>query len=84
MVDLIENKSLIWDGNDKGVSVQIGDVPPNLKEIVNEQREKLIEIAAEMDDRLMEKFFEAGTLNSQDIKTGLRIGTLALKLTPVL
>lgn len=84
VVDLIENKSLIWDGNDKGVSVQIGDVPPNLKEIVNEQREKLIEIAAEMDDRLMEKFFEAGTLNSQDIKTGLRIGTLALKLTPVL
>ena len=39
VVDLIENKSLIWDGNDKGVSVQIGDVPPNLKEIVNEQRE---------------------------------------------
>ena len=35
---------------------------------------KLIEIAAEMDDRLMEKFFEAGTLNSGTLKQDLELG----------
>ena len=51
---------------------------------VEEYRAQIVELAAEQDDALMEKYFEEGDLTIEEIKKGLRAATLAMKVTPVL
>jgi elongation factor G len=50
---------------------------------VNSAREALIEMVAENDEHLMEKFFEAGTLTDDELVAGLRSATLGAKLFPL-
>ena len=83
IVDIIERKAYIYL-DDLGKDIDITEVPEDLKAQVEEYREKIVEIAAESDDALMEKFFEEGDLSIEEIKKGLRSATLAMKVTPVL
>ena len=83
IVDIIERKAEIYL-DDMGKEIQVVDIPADLKDKVEEYREKIVEIAAEADDALMEKFFEEGDLSVEEIKKGLRAATLAMKVTPVL
>ena len=83
IVDVIERKAYIYL-DDLGREIDIIDVPADMKDICEEYREKIVEIAAEMDDAMMEKYFEEGDLPIEDIKKGLRAATLAMKVTPVL
>src|ERR1700749_396723 len=55
VVDLIENKAIIWSEDDKGMTSKTIDVPADLIEDVKEYREKMLEQVAEFDDHLMEK-----------------------------
>src|SRR6185369_15578027 len=50
---------------------------------VNTARETLIEMVAENDEKLMEKFFEAGTLTDEELITGLRSATMGAKIFPL-
>ena len=83
IVDVITRKAYIYL-DDLGKEIDIVDVPDDLKDICEEYREKVVEIAAESDDALMEKYFEEGDLSIEEIKKGLRAATLAMKVTPVL
>ena len=83
IVDVITRKAYIYL-DDLGKEVDVTDVPADLKDICEEYRSQVVEIAAEMDDALMEKYFEDGDLPIEDIKKGLRAATLAMKVTPVL
>ncbi|MBQ3047004.1 MAG: elongation factor G, partial [Clostridia bacterium] len=83
IVDVITRKAYIYL-DDLGREIDITDVPADLKDITEEYREKVVEIAAESDDALMEKYFEEGDLSIEEIKKGLRAATLAMKVTPVL
>ena len=83
IVDVIERKAYIYL-DDLGREIDIVEVPADLKDLVEEYREKIVEIAAEMDDALMEKYFEEGDLSIEEIKKGLRAATLAMRVTPVL
>ena len=83
IVDVIERKAYIYL-DDLGREIDVTDVPADLKDLCEECREKVVEIAAEMDDALMEKYFEEGDLSIPEIKKGLRAATLAMKVTPVL
>ena len=59
IVDLLENRAIIWKGDDKtGVSYDYVDVPEDMVDLVAEWREKLIETIAESDDALLERYFE--------------------------
>ncbi|MEZ4873359.1 MAG: elongation factor G [Bdellovibrionales bacterium] len=77
-------KALIWQDGDRGESFEEEEIPEELKESAEEARSKMIETAAEFDDVLMEKYFESGELNEEEILKGLRKGTLDLKIAPVL
>ena len=83
IVDVIERKAYIYL-DDLGREIDVTEVPADMKDICEEYREKIVEIAAEMDDAMMEKYFEEGDLPIEDIKKGLRAATLAMKVTPVL
>ncbi len=83
IVDVITRKAYIYL-DDLGKEIDIQDVPADMKDAVEEARSAIVEIAAESDDALMEKYFEDGDLSIEEIKKGLRVATLAMKVTPVL
>ena len=83
IVDVITRKAYIYL-DDLGKEIDVQDVPADLADKCEEARAQVVEIAAEMDDALMEKYFEEGDLPVEDIKKGLRAATLAMKVTPVL
>ena len=59
------------------------DIPADMVDIAEEYREKLIEAVAEQDDELMEKYLEGEQLTIDEIKMGIRKGTIANTLVPV-
>lgn len=83
VVDLIANKAIIYV-DDLGTRSDVTEIPDDLKEKAAEYREKVIEAAAEMDEELMIKYLEGEELTEEEIKRGLRKGTLENKIVPVL
>ena len=82
IVDLIKMRAFIHK-DDLGKVIEEGEIPEDLKEQAEEYRNKMIEAAAEQDDELMMKYLEEGTLTEEEIKKGLRIGTINNKIVPV-
>lgn len=81
IVDLLNMKAYIFDAAGNRSDTEI---PANLKDEVTAARENLIEVAAETDDALLEKFFNDGTLDDADFQKGLRKGIAEGKIYPVL
>lgn len=82
IIDLVEMNATIYK-DDMGLNFEVIDIPAEYKEKAEKFRAELVEIAAEQDDALMEKYFENGELSVEEIKKGIRIGTIAGKLNPV-
>ncbi|MCI9366215.1 MAG: elongation factor G [Clostridia bacterium] len=82
IVDLIKMKAFIHK-DDLGKEIEVTDVPADLKDKAEEYRAKMIEAVAEQDDELMMKYLEGEELTEEEIKKGLRLGTLACKMVPV-
>jgi elongation factor G len=82
VVDLVTRKALIFQTDESGKFKEEA-VPADLVEAVEAAREALIEMVAEADEPLMEKFFEAGTLTDDELVSGLRKATMAAKLFPL-
>ncbi len=83
IVDLVTMKAIIYV-DDLGTTSEVTDIPEELKDLADEYREKLLEAVAESDEELMMKYLEGEELSAEEIKTGLRKGTIAVKFTPVL
>jgi len=79
-VDLVRMEGHLQEG---GKRVD-GPIPPDLADRAKAEHEKLVEMVAEGDDELMEKFFAAGTLDAADILPGLKKEIAARKIFPVL
>ena len=82
IVDLIKMKAYIHK-DDLGKDIEECEIPADLLEKAKECREKMVEVAAEQDDELMMKYLDSGELSEEEIKKGLRIGTIANKIVPV-
>ena len=82
IVDLIKMKAFIHK-DDLGKVIEETDIPEDLKEIAEKYRAEMVEAAAEQDDELMMKYLEGEELSEDEIKKGLRIGTIANKIVPV-
>ena len=76
VVDLVRMKAIYWDEGNMGTSYELRDIPDNLAADAQMYREQMIEAAAEANDELMEKFFDAGELAEGEIRAGLRQRTL--------
>jgi elongation factor G len=82
VVDLLRMKAIYWNEADMGVTFDERDIPADLVDLCNEQREHMIEAAAEGSEELMEKYLNEGTLNNDEIKRGIRARTLANEIVP--
>ena len=82
IVDLIKMRAFIHK-DDLGKEIEETEIPEDLKAQAEEFRDKMIEAAAEQDDELMMKYLEEGTLSEEEIKKGLRIGTINNRIVPV-
>ncbi len=82
VVDLVSRKAFLFQTDESGKFSE-GAIPGEMTAAVDAAREALIEMVAENDEKLMEKFFEAGTLSDDEIVTGLRAATIAGKVFPL-
>jgi elongation factor G len=81
IVDLITLKAYVYGEDGKGKAT---DIPAEMKESIDAEREALIENIAEADDALVERYLEGETLSEDDLRGALRKGVLARTFTPVL
>ena len=83
VVDLVRLKAYSYElgGNGKGKETEI---PANMKDEVQSAHEKLVELVAEGDDKLMEKYFEAGTLGEEDLVPALHNAIREDRIFPVI
>ena len=81
VVDLLNMKAYTFDASGNRTDVEI---PSDLKDRAQSARDSLIEVAAEADDELLEKFFNDGGLSDADMNKGLRLGIVNGTLYPVL
>ncbi len=82
VVDLLTRKSHVWPDPGNPEKFEIGDVPEDMVDLVEEWREKLIETAVEQDDDVMEAYLEGTEPSIEDIKRCIRKGTIALDFFP--
>lgn len=82
VVDLIKMKAIYWDESTQGMRFEEKEIPEELQIDCEEWREKLVEIAAEANETLMEKYLEEGELSEEEIRQGIRIRTLANEIVP--
>lgn len=81
-VDVTGAGAVLWEGGLAGESTE-GEVPAELADTLDSLKKALVEAAAEQDDALMEKYFEAGELSAEEIGRGLSRGIAAGKVVPV-
>ena len=82
IIDLLERKAEVYLSDD-GTQYEVREVPENMKDLVEEYRDKIIEKAAEGDDALMEKYLEGVEPSIEEVKASIRRQTLNCDLFPV-
>ena len=82
IVDLIKMRAFIHK-DDLGKEIEETDIPDDMKDLAQEYHDKMIEAVAEQDEELMMKYLEGETLTDEEIKKGLRAGTIANTIVPV-
>ncbi|MFW5444221.1 MAG: elongation factor G [Methylococcaceae bacterium] len=83
IVDLIKMKAIYWEKENMGMAYKEKAVPEDMISLAEEWREKLMEVAADGNDDLMETYLEEGVLSDVEIKSGLRPQVLDNKIVPV-
>jgi len=84
VVDLINNRAIIWNEHDMGMTFKEVPIPEDMKEEVAQYREHLLEAVAEYDESLMEKFFEdPNSITEAEILKALRAATIDMKIVPM-
>lgn len=83
VIDLLEEKALVWGDDPQGSKFETKEIPEEFKKPAGEARAKLIETIAEHDDQLLEKFLAGEKLSKEELKEGLRRATVGYKLVPV-
>jgi elongation factor G len=83
LVDLVKMQAYFYS-DDLGTRGEYVEIPAELRELADERRQMLLEAVADADDELMLKFLEGEALTEEEIRRGLRKGTLAGTLVPVI
>ena len=82
IVDLIKMRAFLHK-DDLGKEIEEADIPDDMKELAEEYHNKMIESVAEQDEELMMKYLDGGELSEEEIKKGLRVGTINNTIVPV-
>lgn len=80
-VDVLKGK--LYSFKDENGTREESDIPAGLQDTAEDLKASLMEIAAESNEELMEKYFEAGELSHEDMIKGLNLGFLSGSIMPV-
>ena len=83
-VDLVTMKAITFKDETKGAKYDVGEIPAEMLAQAQTFRESLIESIAEFDDTIMDKYLNGKDLTEDEIRRCIRLGTLAMKINPVL
>lgn len=85
IVDLITNKAIVWDEEGQGMTYQEVPIPEDMKDMVIEYRNHLVEAVAEYDDALLEKYFDnPESITEEELITAIRKATIDIAIIPML
>ncbi|WP_130469942.1 elongation factor G [Candidatus Magnetaquicoccus inordinatus] len=84
MVDLVTRTAYVFDEDSLGATFKEMPIPADMKDMVDEYREELLETALEQDDELMERYLEGGQISTAEFKTCIRKGVLTSSFVPVI
>ncbi|MDR1563181.1 MAG: elongation factor G [Dysgonamonadaceae bacterium] len=85
IVDLIKMKALYWHDETMGADYSTEEIPAEYVSEAQEWRDKMLETLAEVDDKLMEKYFDApDTITEEEIRAAIRKGTLSMEINPMI
>jgi elongation factor G len=85
VVDLVYYRAMVWNEDDHGMTFKEVEIPADMKDEVDEWREKLLESVADFDDTLMEKYFEdPASITEAEVIAALRKACVANKVIPML
>jgi elongation factor G len=84
LVDLVNDRAIIWHDESLGAKFDYTDIPADMADKAAEYREKLIELAVEQDDEVMEKYLEGEMPDAATLKKLIRKGTLNHSFVPVM
>ncbi|WP_438726451.1 elongation factor G [Parasphingorhabdus sp. DH2-15] len=83
LVDLVNERSIVWKDESLGAEFEYGEIPADMADEAAEYREKLIELAVEQDDDVMEAYLEGNMPDAATLKSLIRKGTLNQSFVPV-
>ena len=83
VIDVIRQVGLRWDEETQGADFEEVEVPEEFRAGLEAAREKVLEVASELDDQVLEKYLSGEEITPELLIEALRTGTLALKITPV-
>ncbi len=85
VVDLITNEAIVWNEDDMGMTYKTIDIPEDLVDVVEEERTRMIEALAEVDDHLLEKYFEdPDSITEAELIKVIREATVGMVITPIM
>ena len=84
VIDLVQMKAVLWEEESLGAKYRVEPIPGALAAQAEEYREKLLEVVADCDESLVEKYLEGKEITESEIRRAIRKGGLELKLVPVL
>jgi elongation factor G len=85
VVDLIKMKAILWHDETMGAEYSVEEIPADLLGEAEEWREKMLEVVAEYDDELMEKFFDdPSKITEEEVIRAIRKATLAMDINPMI
>ncbi|GGD90435.1 elongation factor G [Tsuneonella deserti] len=84
LVDLVNDRAIIWQDESLGAKFDYTEIPADMADKAAEYRERLIELAVEQDDDVMEKYLEGELPDAATLKKLIRKGTLNHKFVPVM
>lgn len=84
VVDLVNMNAIIWDESTLGAKYHFEDIPSGMGDLAGRYREKLVEAAADFDERIMEKYLEGSVITGEELKGAIRKATIGMHITPIL
>ena len=84
VIDLVSMKSYLFEDETLGASFVVEDIAPDLLQMAQEYRDKMLEAVAEFDEAVLEQYLNGDPLGAEDIKRAVRTGTNQMRMTPVL
>ncbi|MBI4406136.1 MAG: elongation factor G [Deltaproteobacteria bacterium] len=82
VVDVIEQKALLWDISEEGDEFRVAEIPADLKEAAAHYYEKLVDAVAEEDEEVLHKFLDGQKLTTDEVRKAARAACIKAKIVP--